>query len=144
MILIENKKIAYDYEILDKYTAGLVLFGWEVKSLRAKKANIKSSWVSFHNDEMFLQNFSISMWPFGQENCDMKREKKILLKKKEIIKLATKSKEMKGTIVPIKIFTQGKNIKCEIALVRGKKKYEKRETIKKRDELRKINKFYRV
>jgi len=129
---IENKKARWDYEILDTYIAGISLEGWEVKSIRAGSANLKSSWVVVKNGEAFLDNFSISPWKFSQEIQPEKRSRKLLLHKKELKKLETKSNEQGNTIIPLKIFDLKGHLKCEIAIARGKKKHEKRQTLKNR------------
>lgn len=129
---IENRKARFDYEILDTFVAGISLQGWEVKSVRAGSANLKSAWVVVKNGEAFLDNFSISPWKFSREIQPEKRSRKLLLHKKELKKLETKSKETGNTIIPLKIFDFKGNLKCELAVARGKKKYEKRETLKKR------------
>lgn len=132
MILLENKRVRFDYEILDTFEAGLVLEGWEVKSLRAKNANLKSSWVRFHGDEAWLENCDISAWRYSSEIQPKDRPKKLLLNKKELVKIENKLNEKGVTLAPTKIFTLGPNIKCEIAIVRGRKKHEKRQVLKER------------
>lgn len=129
---IENRKARFDYEILDTFVAGILLEGWEAKSIRTGSANLKSSWVSIKNGEAFLDNFSISRWKFSNEVQPEKRSRKLLLHKKELKKLITKSNEQGITLIPLKIFDNKGRLKCEFAIARGKKKYEKRETLKKR------------
>ncbi len=129
---IENRKARFDYEILDTYVAGISLEGWEVKSIRAGSANLKSAWVSIKNGEAFLDNFSISPWKFSREIQPEKRSRKLLLHKKELKKLEIKSNERGNTIIPLKIFDYKGRLKCELAVARGKKKYEKRQVLKNR------------
>jgi SsrA-binding protein len=129
---IENRKARFDYEILDTYVAGISLEGWEVKSIRAGSANLKSAWVVVRNGEAFLDNFSISPWKFSREIQLEKRSRKLLLHKKELKKLETKSNERGNTIIPLKIFDYKGHLKCELAVARGKKKYEKRQVLKNR------------
>lgn len=134
-ILLENKKIYFNYEILEKFHAGLELIGWEVKSLRNKQGSLADSRVIIREGEAFLVGLSIP--PYQPKNMarnfEENRTTKLLLTKKEINYLTGKSEGKRLTIIPLKIFTQGKKIKTEIALVRGKKKFEKREKIKKRE-----------
>jgi len=129
---IENRKARFDYEILDTYVAGIALQGWEVKSIRAGSANLKSAWVVVKNGEAFLDNFSVSPWKFSREIQPEKRSRKLLLHKKELKKLETKANERGNTIIPLKIFDHQGHLKCELAVARGKKKYEKRQVLKNR------------
>ena len=101
---IENRKARFDYEILDTYIAGISLLGWEVKSIRAGSANLKSAWIVVKSGEAFLDNFSISPWKFSREIQEEKRSRKLLLHKKELKKLETKANEQGNTIIPLKIF----------------------------------------
>ena len=132
MILLHNKRVVFDYEILDTFEAGMVLEGWEVKSLRAKNANLKSSWVRFHGNEAWLENCDVSPWPSSGEIQVKGRPKKLLLNKKELVKIENKMNEKGVTLAPTKVFTLGPHIKCEIAIVRGRKKHEKRQVLKER------------
>lgn len=134
-ILLENKKAYFDYEILEKFEAGLALVGWEVKSLKNKRGSLAGSRVIIRGNEAFVVGLDIpayqpSNMPAGAE---LQRTIKLLLTKKEINYLAGKSEQKGLTIVPLKVYTKGRRIKVEIALVRGKKKFEKREKIKKRE-----------
>jgi SsrA-binding protein len=129
---IENRKARFDYEIIDTFVAGISLEGWEVKSIRAGSANLKSAWVVVRNGEAFLDNFSISPWKFSREIQPEKRSRKLLLHKKELKKLEIKSNEQGNTIIPLKIFDYKGHLKCELAVARGKKKYEKRQVLKNR------------
>lgn len=147
-ILLENKKAGFDYEILEKLEAGLELLGREVKSLRNKQGSLAGSRVIVRGGEAFLVGMTItpyqikkgsaptqgrsSDWNVGGENPEQ-RTVKLLLTKKEINYLAGKSEEKGLTIIPLNIHTSDKKIKAEIGLARGKKKFEKREKIKKRD-----------
>jgi len=129
---IENRKARFDYEILDTFVAGISLQGWEVKSIRAGSANLKSAWVIIKNGEAFLDNFSISPWKFSNEIQPEKRSRKLLLHKKELKKLEIKSNEQGNTIIPLKIFDSKGNLKCELAVAHGRKKYKKRQVLKNR------------
>lgn len=135
MTLIDNKKAYFNYEIVDTYEAGIELFGFEVKSVRASKGSLDGSHVTLRNSEAFIVGLLIS--PYQEKNTpedyNPRRERKLLLKKKELEILSKKLGERGLTIVPIKLYNKNSKIKVEVALVRGKKKYDKRETIKKRD-----------
>ena len=132
MILLENRKVRFDYEILETAETGMVLEGWEVKSIKAKNANLKSAWIKIYQGEVFLTNFKVATWRFGQDNQDPMRERKLLLKRSEIDKLDTKMKEKNLTLVPYKIYLNKGKIKCEICLVKGRKRHEKRQVLKDR------------
>jgi len=137
--ILENKKVRHDFEILESFVAGLVLRGWEVKSVRARTANLRAAWVSIDkNDEVFLKNFKISFYPFSNEVMDPERPKKLLLRRREIEKIKKMLNESGRTIVPTRIFVVGQNLKCEIAVVRGRKKHEKRQILRDREADREI------
>jgi len=132
---IQNKRARFEYEILDKFTAGIVLRGSEIKSIRLGKASIAESFCEFHNDELFMINSHIEEYAFGTHyNHKAKSERKLLLNRREL-KSLQRSLQNKGlTVVPLRLFTNEKGLaKVEIALARGKKLYDKRETIKDRD-----------
>ena len=131
---IINRKARFDYEIEDTYEAGMVLKGTEIKSIRNGKANIKDSYAIIKNDEIFLLNMHIALYKEGNQfNHEETRTRKLLLHKKEIRKLKIKI-EMEGyTLVPLKVYFKDGRAKVLIGVARGKKNYDKRETIKKRD-----------
>ena len=132
---ILNKRAKFEFEFLEKYVAGIVLVGTEIKSIRMGKASIAESFCEFSNGELFMINSHIEEYSFGTHyNHKAKSERKLLLNKKELRSLH-KSVQNKGlTIVPLRLFTNEKGLaKVEIALARGKKLYDKRETIKDRD-----------
>ena len=142
---ILNRKANFDYAIEDTYEAGIALKGTEVKSIRNGKANIKDSYAIIRNEEMFLLNTHISLYEEGNNfNHEETRTRKLLLHKKEILKLKNKV-EMEGyTLIPLKIYFVKQRVKVLIGLAKGKKNYDKRETIKKRDverEMRKTMKY---
>ena len=138
---IKNRKASYDYEIEDTYEAGIVLKGTEVKSIREGKANLKDSYAIIKNGEAFLLNMHISEYDKGNIfNHDPLRTRKLLLHKKEILKLGQKVKEKQFTIIPTKVYLVRGKAKLEIALGKGKKLYDKRDTEKARDDKRKIDK----
>lgn len=134
-ILLDNKKAYFDYEILEKIEAGLELLGWEVKSLRNGWGSLAGSRVIIRGGEAYLVGMDIQ--PHQPKNTpketDERRTVKLLLTKKEINYLSGKSEKKGLTIIPLNIHIKGRKIKAGIAIVRGKKKYEKKEKIKKRD-----------
>jgi SsrA-binding protein len=136
----ENRKARFDYEILDKYEAGIELLGVEVKSVRGGKMSLEGSFVIVRGGEVFLINANIPPYQVNNisKDYDALRNKKLLLTKKEIEKLADSEKNKSLTIVPISVYNKGRKIKLEIALVKGKKKKDKRESIKKRETDREI------
>lgn len=146
-INIQNKKARFEYEILEKYTAGMVLTGTEIKSIRASKASIAESFCEFNDQgELFVINMTIQEYAYGSHyNHRPKAERKLLLNKRELKKLA-KDVETKGlTIVPLKLFINEKGLaKLEIALAKGKKIYDKRETIKDRDNKRDLDRIKKI
>lgn len=128
-INILNKRARFDYEFIDTYTAGVVLTGVEVKFIRKGYLTFVDSFCSFQNDELFMKNVSIS----GIGNDNIKRDRKLLLKKKELNKIK-KDLDKGLTIIPTRLYENEKGLfKVEVVLARGKKLYDKRETIKKRD-----------
>ena len=138
---ILNKKANFDYEIIDSFEVGIVLTGTEIKSIREGKANLKDSYAIIRNGEVFLLNMHISHYKEGNIfNHDETRTRKLLLHKKEILKLKSKL-ELEGlALIPIKLYFKGNIAKILLGLARGKKNYDKRETIKKRDIEREIRK----
>lgn len=139
MIEINNRKVNYDYEILDTYEAGIVLTGTEIKSIRQGKANLKDSYAIVRNNELYLLNMHISHYKEGNIfNHDETRTRKLLMHKKEIYKLRDYIEKNGNTLVPIKLYFKGNNAKILIGLAKGKKNYDKRESEKKKDSLREI------
>lgn len=138
---IKNKKAYFDYEILEEIETGIVLKGTEIKSIREGKANLRDSYAIIRNNEVFILNMHISPYEQGNIfNHEETRTRKLLLHKKEILKLRD-SLELKGlTLVPLKLYFKGNHAKVLIGLARGKKLYDKRESIKKRDTLIEIKK----
>lgn len=131
---IVNRKAKYNYQIFDTVEAGIVLTGTEIKSLRLGKANIRDSYVRVKNGEMYIINMHISGYENGNVfNHDETRERKLLLHKKEILKFRDKIKLEGYTIVPLKVYLVKGRAKILIGLAKGKKNYDKREDIKKRD-----------
>jgi SsrA-binding protein len=133
-LIASNKKAFHDYHVLQKFEAGLALTGTEVKSLRDGKANLKDAYVIFKNGEAFLFAAHISPYAHGnRENHEPERTRKLLLHKREIEKLFSQTAEKGLTIVPLRLFFRGSRVKVEIALVKGKKLYDKRESEKKKE-----------
>lgn len=133
-IYAENKKGRFNYEILDEYEAGIVLSGAEVKSIRDKKISLKESFATLKKGEIFLTNTHISPYkPANLENYEPTQPRKLLLTKAEINKIIGKLSGEGLTLIPLKIYDKNGKIKALIGLARGKKKYDKREAIKKRD-----------
>ena len=134
-MIIENRRAGYEYFLTDRFSAGIVLTGSEIKSIRAGKANITDGFCSFVKEELFLRNVHISEWKFASINNHVPvHDRKLLLKKTELKKLLGKTKEKGFTIVPIKIFFSEKGLaKLEIALAKGKKLYDKRDDLKLKD-----------
>jgi SsrA-binding protein len=138
--LISNKKAYFNYEILDRYEAGVVLTGHEVKSVRSGKASLTGAYVIVRGKEAFLVHASISPYQVANtpKQYDPARVRKLLLSRKEIAELARGTEELGLTIVALKWYNQKTHLKLEIALARGKKKADKRETIKARDSARDV------
>ena len=142
MTEINNKKAKYDYFIYDSYEAGLVLTGTEIKSIRQGNCNLKDSYIIIRNNEAFIVNMHISHYEEGNIfNHEETRTRKLLLHKKEILKLNDKLKIDGYTIIPIKLYFSKNKAKLLIATAKGKKNYDKRETIKERDIKRNLSKM---
>lgn len=135
MSIIDNRKAFYDYSIEERYEAGLVLEGWEVKALRAGRGQIKEGYVVIKNNELFLIGTHISPLPEASThiNPDPVRTRKLLLHSEEISKLIGKVEQRGYTLVPLNFHYKGGRVKCEIGLAKGKKLHDKRESEKKRD-----------
>lgn len=144
-VVIKNKRATFDYEILERYVAGIQLFGTEIKSIRNGKAALVDSYCTFLEDELWVKNMNISIYFFGTyNNHNPRRDRKLLLNRKELTKLSRATKETGNTIVPIKLFINDKGLaKMEIGLVRGKKMYDKRQTLKEKDDKREIERAFK-
>lgn len=134
-INIKNKKASFEFFLLEKFVAGMVLTGTEIKSLRAGKASINEAYCTFVNDELFVRNMNISEYQYGTyNNHEPKRDRKLLLTARELRKLQAALNEKGLTLIPTFLFINVKGLaKLEIALARGKKLYDKRETLKQKD-----------
>ncbi len=138
-IIAQNRKAFHDYSIEETVEAGIQLTGTEVKSLREGKANLKDSYVIVKNGEVFLFNCHISPYSHGNiMNHDPLRTRKLLLHKKEISRLQGKAAIKGYSLIPLKLYFKGSHVKVEVGLARGKKQYEKRESIKKKEADREI------
>lgn len=137
--IAQNKKAYHDYFILEKYEAGIELFGTEVKSLRMGQVNLKDSYCTFDKGELFISGMHISPYEKGNIfNRDPMRKRKLLMHKKEILRLFGQIKQDGLTLIPLSLYFSGSRVKAEIGLCKGKKLYDKRETIAKRDAQRQI------
>ena len=141
-IQIKNKKAAFEYFFVEEYTAGIVLTGTEIKSIRAGKASLVDTFCSFINGELWVRNMHISEYAFGTYNThEERRERKLLLTKKELKKLQRASEDTGVTIVPIRVFFNEKGFaKMEIALAKGKQLHDKRDSLKEKDLEREFDK----
>lgn len=143
-LISSNKKAHFDYLLFDKFEAGIALLGTEIKSIRKNGANLKDSYVKItDNLEAYLINCHIAPYEFGNiYNHEPLRDRKLLLNKKEILKILNKIKQEKYTVVPVQMYFSTRWVKLEIALAKGKKLHDKRETIKKKDIERDIQRHY--
>ncbi|PQP34350.1 SsrA-binding protein [Desulfobacteraceae bacterium SEEP-SAG9] len=138
----ENRKARHDYFIEDEYEAGMVLLGTEVKSLRLGRGNLKDSYARIKKGEVFVYQMHIGAYPFAfYDNHDPLRPRKLLLHKQEIKKMYGKVNEKGYALIPTKVYFKNGKIKMTLALARGKRKYDKREAIKKRDERRELDRI---
>jgi SsrA-binding protein len=140
---IKNRSAYFEYYVDDKFTAGLLLLGTEVKSLRAGKASFNDSYCIFQNGELWIKSLHIAEYSHGTvNNHDPVRERKLLLNRRELKKLESRIKEKGYTVIPLRLFLNEKNLmKLEIGLAKGKKLHDKRETIKQRDTDREIKRY---
>ena len=140
---IKNRQASYEYELLEKYIAGIVLTGTEIKSIREGKINLQDGYGYFNNGELFVKGVNITPYAQGTHyNHEATRERKLLLKRSELKKLEARSEEKGLTLVPTRLFINDRGFaKMEIALGRGKKMHDKRDSIKERDAKRELNKL---
>ena len=143
-IVATNRKATHNYAIEDRFEAGIVLLGTEIKSIRAGQANLREGYVQVRGTELWLVNTHIAPYdPAGREGHDPLRPRKLLLHHKEIAKLLTRVQERGYTIIPLKMYLKNRRAKVEIALARGKRQYDKRETIAKREAGRQIERAFK-
>ena len=141
MIIASNKKAFHDYFIEDRFEAGIELVGTEVKSIKAGKVSIKESFIRVIKNEVFIMNMHVTPYEFGNiHNEPETRVRKLLLKRKEIEKISSRIKEQGYTVMPLSIYTKQRLVKIEIGLAKGKKLYDKRESLKIRDQERDMRK----
>lgn len=141
-INIRNRQANFNYELLDKYVAGMVLKGTEIKSIKEGKVNLQDGYCYLSNGELFVKGINITAYAQGTHyNHEPARERKLLLRKSEIRKIQGKMEEKGLTLIPVRLFVTERGLaKLEIALARGKKQYDKRQSIKERDVKRELNK----
>ena len=140
-INIKNKRASFDYEFVDTFTAGIVLTGTEIKSIRAGKASLVDTYCYINNGEIWVKNMYVALYEEGSYNNHVeRRERKLLLNKKEIINLRDDTKSPGFTIVPVRLFINDKGLaKLVIALARGKKEYDKRQSLKEKEDRREMD-----
>jgi SsrA-binding protein len=143
-IIAENRKARYEYFIEDKFEAGLALQGTEVKSLRRGRCNLRDSYARIHNGEVWVHNMHIGLYPHAYyNNHEPRRTRKLLLHKSEIKKLTGKVNESGYSLIPVRIYFKNGKAKLLLALAKGKKKHDKRETIRRREEQRDLQRALR-
>lgn len=138
-IISKNKFASINFEIFDKYIAGLELRGWEVKSIKAQNVNLRNSFCSFKKNELFISNMHVSSWML--EKNDELRPRKLLLKKSELIRISTKVEQFRYVIVPLNIFWKNRKIKLEIAVAKSRNKIDKRNAIKEEESKKRLRKI---
>lgn len=144
-INIKNKRATFDYELVETFTAGIVLTGTEIKSIRAGKASLADTYCLIENSEVWVKNMYIAEYEFGSyNNHSARRDRKLLLNRKEIQRLMRSDKEAGFTIVPTRLFINERGLaKLVIALARGKKQYDKRQSIKEREDKRAMDRMFK-
>ena len=144
-INIKNKRASFDYEFIDTFTAGIVLTGTEIKSIRLGKASLVDTYCYFANHELWVKNMHITEYFYGSYNNHVaRRERKLLLEKKELRKLEEAGKNPGFTIVPVRLFINDKGLaKVVLALAKGKKEYDKRQSIREKDDRREMDRMFK-
>ena len=144
-INIKNKRATFDYELIDTYTAGIVLTGTEIKSIRLGKASLVDAYCFFSQGELWVKGMHIAEYFYGSYNNHVaRRDRKLLLNKKELSKLERATKETGFTIVPVRVYINEKGLaKVVIALAKGKKQYDKRESLKEKDDKREMDRMFK-
>lgn len=145
-IHIKNKRAEFEYFILERYTAGIQLVGTEIKSIRASKASLADSYCTFINNELWAKNMHIAAYQFGSySNHEARRDRKLLLNRRELNKLQRATQQTGNTIIPIELFIdENGRAKLIIALCKGKKSYDKRETLKEKEDRRQIDREWKA
>ncbi len=142
-IITQNKKARFEYLIEDTYEAGIALKGTEIKSIRNGKININESYVDIKNNEIFIIGMHISKYKESSIfNHDEKRDRKLLLHRREILRLKTKKEKEGYTLIPLKVYFKQALVKVEIAVAKGKKLHDKRQSLKEKDQLRRVKEQY--
>jgi SsrA-binding protein len=140
--LVSNRKATYNYEILETFETGIILLGTEIKSLRDHGGNLSDSYVKIIREEMWLINCSIAPYRFGNvHNHEERRERKLLMHKREIGRLKVSTQEKGLSLIPLSLYLKNGRVKVKLALAKGKKSIDKRESIKERDEKRRMDKM---
>ena len=144
-INIKNKRATFDYELLDTYTAGIVLTGTEIKSIRQGKASLVDTFCFFANGELWVKNMHVAEYFYGSYNNHVaRRDRKLLLTKKELDKLLRTSRDPGFTIVPVRLFINEKGLaKVVVALAKGKKQYDKRQSLREKDDKREMARMFK-
>ncbi len=144
-INIKNKRASFDYEFVDTFTAGIVLTGTEIKSIRLGKASLVDTYCYFNNGELWVKNMHITQYSYGSYNNHVeRRERKLLLNRKELRNLESDSKSPGFTIVPVRLFINEKGLaKLVIALAKGKKEFDKRQTLKEKEDRREMDRAFK-
>lgn len=139
-INIKNRRASFEYIILDRYIAGIQLFGTEIKSIRESKASLADTYCQFYDNELWVKNMHIAEYQFGSYNNHIpKRDRKLLLQRKELTKLLRQTKESGKTIIPLRLFIdENGRAKLEIALCQGKHSYDKRQSLKEKENKREL------
>ncbi|MGI6074505.1 MAG: SsrA-binding protein SmpB [Fermentimonas sp.] len=143
-INIRNKRASYDYELLESFTAGIVLTGTEIKSIRLGKASLVDTYCQFENDGLWVRNMHIAPYFYGTyNNPESRRDRKLLLNKQELRKIRRLTKETGFTIIPVRLFINEKGLaKLVIAVAKGKKQYDKRQAIREKEDKRSMERMY--
>ncbi len=144
-INIRNKRASFDYELLDLFQAGIVLTGTEIKSIRLGKASLVDTFCFFNNGELWVKNMYIAEYFYGTyNNHSARRDRKLLLTRKELQKMQRLTKESGFSIIPVKLYISDKGLaKLSVAIAKGKKMYDKRESIKEREDKRNMDRFFK-
>lgn len=140
---IKNRRAGFDYEILDRYDAGIVLYGTEIKSIRESKASLADTYCQFVGDELWVKQMNIAEYRFGSyANHEVRRDRKLLLTRKELHKLQRQTMESGKTIIPLRLYINEKGLaKMEIALCQGKHTYDKRQALREKDDKREVERL---
>lgn len=138
-VITRNRKALHNYFVDEEYEAGIVLYGTEVKSLRENRVQLTDGYARFEDNELYLVNTHISQYPHGTHvNHEPERERKLLMKRRELNRLRNKVETAGYTLIPLALYFKGSNVKVQLGLCRGKKQFDKRESIKKREAAREI------